>query len=414
MVADARRPPPPGLRRREHARGGWLPDVLVRCRRQDPDEKPLFARPRLSSDVREFSGALGDLGTLLPYLLGAVVVVGMPAVGVLFGFGLFMIAAGLFFAVPLAVQPMKAVGAAMVALPMTAGAVTASGLLIGFFFLLTSLTGILNWLARLIGPRVASGLQLGLALLLALSALPLLKGAAVFGGVTLLALLLLMWRAPRLPAALIVLPLATLLFWAFQGFPELPALSLTFALPALQLPAGDAWLEGLLQGALPQIPLTLANAIIVTAALARRYYPNELHPVSERKLGISTGLGNLLTAPFGAMPMCHGAGGLAAQHRLGARSGTAPVALGLLLLACGLLLGEQSAVMLQSIPEAVLGALLLLAAFELARASNAQQLRGQPLLVLLATAAVALVGQLAIALLAGLLLDRLFCKEKLS
>lgn len=383
----------------------------MRCQRQGPDEKPLFARPRLSGDIREFSGALGDLGTLLPYLLGAIVAVGMPAVGMLFGFGLFLIATGLIFAVPLAVQPMKAVGAAMVALPMTPGAVTASGLLIGLFFLVASLTGLLNWLARLIGPVIASGLQLGLALLLALASLSLLQSAPATGSLTLAALLLCMWRAPRLPAALIVLPLATLLYWTLHGFPAVPSLSLTFALPELHLPSGEAWLDGLLHGAVPQVPLTLANAIVVTAALTRRYYPNELHPVNERKLGISTGLGNLLTAPFGAIPMCHGAGGLAAQYRLGARSGTAPIALGLLLLSCGLLLGEQSALLLQSIPEAVLGALLLLAAFELGRTSNVHQRRGRPLLLLVVTAGVAVAIDLALALLVGLLLERLIGKE---
>ena len=197
---------------------------------------------------------------------------------------------------------MKAVGAAMVVLPMTPGAVTASGMMIGLFFLLTSLTGILNWLARLIGPRVANGLQLGLALLLALSALPMMEGAPVLGALILLGLLLLMWRAPRLPAALIVLPLGTFLYWSVQGFPEFPSLSLTLALPTFELPAGEAWLEGLLKGALPQIPLTVANAILVTAALVRRYYPNELHPVSEKTLGLSTGLGNLLTAPLAPCP----------------------------------------------------------------------------------------------------------------
>lgn len=384
----------------------------MRCQRQGPDEKPLFARARLSSDIREFSGALGDLGTLLPYLLAAILTVGMSAIGVLFGFGLFMIVSGLFFALPIAVQPMKAVGAAMVVLPMTPGAVTASGMIIGLFFLLTSLTGILNWLARLIGPRVANGLQLGLALLLALSALPMMEGAPVLGALILLGLLLLMWRAPRLPAALIVLPLGTSLYWSVQGFPEFPSLSLTLALPTFELPAGEAWLEGLLKGALPQIPLTVANAILVTAALVRRYYPNELHPVSEKTLGLSTGLGNLLTAPFGAMPMCHGAGGLAAQHRLGARSGTAPVALGLLLLLVGLLLGEQSAKLLQTIPEAVLGALLLLAAFELARASGTYRLRGRPLVVVLLTAGLAVVVELALAVLVGVLIDYLLRKEE--
>jgi len=35
---------------------------------------------------------------------------------------------------------------------------------------------------------------------------------------------------------------------------------------------------------------------------------------------------------FGAMPMCHGAGGLQAQYRFGARTGLAPIILGVVVL----------------------------------------------------------------------------------
>src|SRR3546814_5063777 len=64
--------------------------------------------------------------------------------------------------------------------------------------------------------------------------------------------------------------------------------------------------------------------------------------------------------------MCHGAGGLAAHHRFGARSGTAPLVLGAALLAVALLLGDLGLVLLAAIPVAGLGALLLVAAGELA------------------------------------------------
>src|SRR5690606_29418536 len=75
---------------------------------------------------------------------------------------------------------------------------------------------------------------------------------------------------------------------------------------------------------------------------------------------------NLLLTPFGALPMCHGAGGLAAHYRFGARSGTAPLLLGLALLAVALVPGGFGLAALAAIPAAGLGALLLMASGELA------------------------------------------------
>jgi len=48
----------------------------------------------------------------------------------------------------------------------------------------------------------------------------------------------------------------------------------------------------------PDADLTLTNAIIVTAAVSRQLFPKELHPGNERNLAITTGLGNLIAAPF--------------------------------------------------------------------------------------------------------------------
>ena len=88
--------------------------------------------------------------------------------------------------------------------------------------------------------------------------------------------------------------------------------------------------------------------------------------MTPKRLSITSGLANLLLTPFGALPMCHGAGGLAAHYRFGARSGTAPLVLGLVLFTLAMLPGGFGLVMLAAIPAAALGALLLMAAGELA------------------------------------------------
>ncbi len=143
------------------------------------------------------------------------------------------------------------------------------------------------------------------------------------------------------------------------------------------LPASveEAW-RGLVVGALPQLPLTLSNAVLLPALLAREMFPPAAASrASERRLGIVTGTANALLAPLGALPMCHGAGGLIAQHRFGARTSGAPALLGAVLLALGLLFADDAARLLGSIPAGALGALLLLAGGDLALSRRLVEVR---------------------------------------
>ena len=83
---------------------------------------------------------------------------------------------------------------------------------------------------------------------------------------------------------------------------------------------------------------------------------------SERRLALSSGIANVLLCPFGAMPMCHGAGGLVAQFRFGARTGLAPIIFGAVLL----VLADHAATLLELIPTGAVGALLIFAGTDLA------------------------------------------------
>jgi MFS superfamily sulfate permease-like transporter len=121
----------------------------------------------------------------------------------------------------------------------------------------------------------------------------------------------------------------------------------------------------ILSGIIPQLPLTLLNAVVLTAALARSLYGPKAARVSERKLAATSGILNLALAPFGAIPMCHGAGGLTAHHRFGARGIGAPLVMAAL---CGgaALLGPRVLDLLAAIPLPVIGALLAYASADLA------------------------------------------------
>ena len=76
---------------------------------------------------------------------------------------------------------------------------------------------------------------------------------------------------------------------------------------------------------------------------------------------------NLIGGWFGAMPVCHGSGGLAAQYRFGARSGASIIILGLFKMCVGFFFGESLVGLLKVYPKALLGVMVLAAGLELAK-----------------------------------------------
>ena len=313
----------------------------------------------------ELSGALGDLGTLLPLMLGTIAVVGLAPTPVLGGFAVFYVATALYYRLPIPVQPMKAVAAVLLTADLGPAALAASGVIIGAALLVLGLTGWITRLARLVPQSVLAGLQLGLGLALALVSLELMASTPAVTIATLAALAGLL-LVPRYPSALIALATAI----AVARVLDVPGMALPgvapapFAVPALPSPAEIERAFSLF--VLPQLSLTLTNAVLLTALVAGDYFGDRAAHVTPARLSVTTGLANLLLTPLGALPMCHGAGGLAAHHRFGARSGTAPLLLGLVLLAFALMPGGAGLAILAAVPPAGLGALLLVASGELA------------------------------------------------
>lgn len=316
-------------------------------------------------DLREASGALGDLGTLLPLMLGVIAVAGLAPLPVVIGFGLAYIATALTYRLPVPVQPMKAVAAVLLTTGATAASVAASGVMIGVVFLILGLTGWIDRLGRLVPQSVLAGLQLGLGVALGLVALGLIAGDPLIGIVS-IAILAGLLRLPRIPAALVAIGLMMLIGLATGAAGlEVPAFG-GFDIGLAALPDLAELEQAAFILALPQFSLTLTNAILLTALVAGDAFGARADRVTPRRLSLSTGLMNTLLAPFGALPMCHGAGGLVAHHRFGARSGGAPMMLGILLLVLAFLPGGAGFRLLGMIPAAGLGALLLFAAIELA------------------------------------------------
>ena len=196
--------------------------------------------------------------------------------------------------------------------------------------------------------------------------------------------------------------------------PPFPALDFGLHLPHLIIPSWSQVLHGTEYAVLPQIPLTLTNAIIVTAAVSRQLFPKELPPVNERNLAITTGLDNLLAAPFGGYLMYHGAGGIPGHVRFGARTATAPVLIGLVFLGLGVAFGRSGYALLKTIPDAVLGCLLLFSGIELALSSKVQDHKNEDLFLVLLMAAIGVALNAAAAFVVGLLTAYAFRRGWLS
>lgn len=208
----------------------------------------------------DFNGAFGDMGTFLPYVVAAVSVGSLAATGMLFGFGICLIGAGLFFGLPMAVQPMKAVTAALLTSSLTPSEIATTGVVLGALFLVLGLTGGISWIARRIPQSVTTGLQLGLGLAMAFIGLKLMLKEPWLGFPALVGFIAAsrVTTIPLLPLAIV----GALIGSVTLGHTEASIFTqLGLSLPALVLPSWSDLPRALELAVIPQIPLTLANAI---------------------------------------------------------------------------------------------------------------------------------------------------------
>jgi len=354
----------------------------------------------------ELAGAFGDLGTLVPFVVGYITISRLDPQGVLLGFGIVAVATGLYFRTPMSVQPMKAIGTAAITHPdaITPTMISASALVTGLLWLAMGITGAVSWLAALTSRPVVRGLVLGLGLSFILEGVKLMHSGFAYAipGAFLTFLLL---GQPRIPAMLVLLAYGGLLAMVLDPAlgRDLAALRPAFRLPALGLPSftwADVF-QGAFVLALPQAALTLGNAVIATAEEHNRLFPERR--VNVRRLAFDHGLMNLLTAGINGVPMCRGAGGMAGHVRFGARTGGALVILGVLLLAVALFFADSVTTLFRLFPMPVLGVILLFGGLELAVSVTNEGFSPAERTVLALTAGLAL-WNMGAAYLAGLLL----------
>lgn len=343
---------------------------------------------------QEMSGAFGDLGTFIPIfiaLAGEQRLSGSPisVASTLIFSGLANVLTGIFFGIPLPVQPMKAIAAVAIANMGTtsdfgAAELASAGLFVSGCVAFLSMTGLLHVFTRVIPVPVVKGIQVGAGITLAMKSVVMLApGGATFpfdvGGVFIgglvLTLLLYVATFAKFPftlaavGAFAVLSIINGIVCLAVDYPNLspyaPWFSIWNPLPFI-VPSPPQFVKGAVDAGLGQLPLTTLNSIVAVVYLAEDLFPEVKAPTATT-IGMSVAVMNLVGCWFRAMPVCHGSGGLAAQYRFGARSGASIIFLGGIKLVLGLFGSKFALWFCQNFPNLVLALLLFLAGQELVK-----------------------------------------------
>jgi SulP family sulfate permease len=395
---------------------------------------------RYRFDRLELAGSLGDLGTLLPIAIGMIMINGLNPSGLFFTVGLYYILSGIYYGVTVPVQPMKVIGAYAIARAMSASQITASVALMGVFLLVIGATGAISLVGRYTPRSVVRGVQLSTGTLLMAQGVNFMAGSSKFQllhhavepylkfqhlgpipssmviGVLAGILTFLLLDNRKLPAGLVVVLTGLalgLILGTHAGFDKL---RLGFYFPRilpLGFPSNPDFTLALLVLVLPQIPMTIGNAVIANADLSQQYFGDASRRVTYRALCVGMALANFLSFLLGGMPVCHGAGGLAAHYRFGARTPGSNIMIGAVFIALAVFLGIHALPVLYLLPMSVLGVLLLFAGSQLAMTITDMSNR-KDLFVVLVMLGITLASNLAAGFIAGIVLAYALKSEKLA
>jgi SulP family sulfate permease len=347
---------------------------------------------RICFNRLELAGSLGDLGTLLPIAIAMVLVNGLNPLGLFFSIGIFYILSGVYFGVTVPVQPMKVIGAYAIATALTADQILASSLLMGVLLLIIGVTGAIDLIRKATPHAVIRGVQLSTGALLMSGGVKFIIGTSKFQalqdavepylafqslgpvpislvigvGAALVTLLLL--DNKRFPAGLIVVLGGLALGLALGARIDLQGQDLGFKLPEilpLGFPGNADFTFALFALVLPQLPMTLGNAALAYTDLSKQYFADGSHRVTNKAACISMALANFMSFCLGGMPLCHGAGGLAAHYRFGARTAGSNLLIGMIFFILALVLGNNIITVFNLLPMSILGVLLIFAGSQL-------------------------------------------------
>ncbi|KAI8546751.1 hypothetical protein RHMOL_Rhmol07G0143800 [Rhododendron molle] len=340
----------------------------------------------------ELNGAMGDLGTYIPIVLALTLAKDLNLGTTLIFTGVYNIITGAIYGVPMPVQPMKSIAAvAITDADFGIPEAMAAGILTGAILFLLGVTGLMQLVYRFIPLSVVRGIQLAQGLSFALTAVKYIRNVQDFSkskssgqrhwlGLDGLVLALVcavfiiivngagddeieeresdgnlgdrerVGKRRKLTKIVASLPSAFNIFLlgvvlaiirgpkVVKGFKFGPS-----PIEIVKI-SKNAWKDGFIKGTIPQLPLSILNSVIAVCKLSSDLFPGR--DVSAASVSVTVGVMNLVGCGLGAMPCCHGAGGLAGQYKFGGRSGCCVALLELAMCSRDMGSKEESFVML--------------------------------------------------------------------
>lgn len=356
--------------------------------------------------LREFGGAFGDWGTLIPFIIGYISIVGLNPAGIFLTLGITNIILGLKFNLPLPVQPQKTIGTVAISKGWNPNMVISTGFGTGVVWFVLGFSKKLNKIVSKVPIIAVRGIQLGLALILGWTGIVFFGENLLLGLISILIIILLIKNKP-IPSA-IILTIGGILIMFITG--TISITNLKFGMPILsfQFPTWENFLLGMFYAGIAQLFLTLTNVMIATVVLIKELFP-EKEGIDANTLAFNMGAMNLINPFLVGMPLCHGSGGLMAQYAFGARTGGSMIMEGIMELILGLFFSETLFLLFTEFPIAILGAMLIYTAFLLGKiAFKDFNIKSFP--IILISAIICYLLNIAVGFLIGLILCLIFKK----
>jgi MFS superfamily sulfate permease-like transporter len=315
--------------------------------------------------IRELGGAFGDWGTLIPFIIGYISIVGLKPAGIFLTLGITNIILGIRFNLPLPVQPQKTIGTVAISEKWTSNMVISTGFGTGVIWFLLGFSKKLNKIVQKIPITAVRGIQLGLALILGWAGVVFFSGNLLLGLISILIIIVLIKNKP-IPSA-IILTIMGVLIVIITGTVQLSDIRLGLPIFSLEFPTWQNLLLGMVYAGIAQLFLTVTNVMIATVVLIKDLFPEREDNIDANNLALNMGTMNLINPFLGGMPLCHGSGGLMAQYAFGARTGGSMIMEGIIELILGFFFSGTLFLLFNEFPSAILGSMLMYTAFLLGK-----------------------------------------------
>ncbi|HRZ29016.1 MAG TPA: putative sulfate/molybdate transporter [Spirochaetota bacterium] len=326
-----------------------------------------FLHSRIRFDRNEFSGAFGDIGTVLPLVVGIIMVTGIDGSRVFIMFGAMQMTTAVAYGIPIPVQPLKVAAMIVITQKISGNLLFGGGLAIGITMLVLSITGFIDFLGKAIPKSTIRGIQLGLGLQLMILAVTRYVPSGDLHGELLAALAFILMVSLLgnriIPPAFALIILGAVYYVLFGGGKIIPE-SIGGPVSGHSMPTIDDIATGFLLFAIPQIPLSLGNSIYATSQLSHDYFSET--KITPGKISLTYAFMNIVCPLFGGIPVCHGSGGMAGHHLFGARTGGSVFICGTIFVLFGIVFSNDFSIILHIFPRPVLGIILLFEGMNLA------------------------------------------------